>query len=221
MRAAASVAGFVLAGAVSGAMPAAAQPILGGPWSGFYIGGQAGAGFNPNRLAFDDLSTAQDLGFEAHDSSNTFLGGPHIGYNWQPGGILFGVEGDVNFGKDINYLASARGRLGIPAGPFLIYGTAGAAFEGADEHFTVFQPDFPGIFNFKRNITKTGWTAGGGVEFMMTPAISLGVQGLYYGMGRDTAALTTPADVASEPFAVRDDRNFAVVTARLSYHFGW
>jgi outer membrane immunogenic protein len=127
----------------------------------------------------------------------------------------------VNFGKDINYLASARGRLGIPAGPFLIYGTAGAAFEGSDEHFTVFQPDSPGIFNFKRSLTKTGWTAGGGVEFMMTPALSLGVQGLYYGMGRDTAALTTPAGTEAEPFAVRDDRNFAVVTARLSYHFGW
>jgi hypothetical protein len=56
---------------------------------------------------------------------------------------------------------------------------------------------------------------------MVMPGISLGVEGLYYGMGNDTAVLNTDAGGASEPFSVSDDRNFAVVRARLTYHFGW
>jgi hypothetical protein len=42
---------------------------------------------------------------------------------------------------------------------------------------------------------------------------------LWYNFGRDTANLSTPDTL--EPFAVRDDRNFAVVRARLTYHIGW
>lgn len=219
MRTIASVAGLILASAVSAAVPASAQSILGGPWSGFYIGGHAGAAFDPNRLSFTDLSTAQDLSFAPHNSGNTFLGGVHAGYDFQPGPLMFGVEGDVSFAKDINYLSSVRGRIGVPTGPFLIYGTAGAAFEGSREKFTVFSPS-PGIFNFSRDINKTGWTAGGGIDYMMMPGVSLGVEGLYYGMGRDRNILNT-TDTLAEPFVVADDRNFAVVRARLTYHLGW
>ena len=219
MRTTASVAGFVLALAVSATVPATAQPFLGGPWSGFYIGGHAGAAFNSHNLGFTDLSAAQDLSFEDHTGGDSFLGGVHAGYDWQMGGVLVGAEGDVSFAKDIDYLSSIRGRLGIPAGPFLLYGTGGAAFEGSREKFTVFSPS-PGIFDFKRNINSTGWTAGAGVDYMMVPGVSLGVEGLYYDMGHDRTVLATNDNLA-EPFAVSSNRNFAVVRARLTYHFGW
>jgi outer membrane immunogenic protein len=221
MRNISILAGAALAIFGFAAPPVVAQPILGGPWSGLYLGGHFGGAFSPNNLNFADLSGNQDLGFQSHNHGDSFLGGVHGGYDWQTGNLLVGLEGDVSFAKDINYLSSVRGRLGIPAGPFLVYGTAGAAFEGAHENFRVFQPDYPGIFDFKRNINKTGWTAGGGVETFVLPAVSVGVEGLYYGLGRDTNVLNTDAGGASEPFAVRDDRNFAVVRARLTYHFGW
>jgi outer membrane immunogenic protein len=219
MRTTASVVGFVLAFAASAAVPASAQPFLGGPWSGFYIGGHAGAAFNSSRLSFEDLSPTQDLSFSEHSAGDSFLGGVHAGYDWQMGGVLVGAEGDVSFAKDIDYLSSIRGRLGFPVGPFLLYGTGGAAFEGSNEKFTAFSLS-PSISDFKRNINSTGWTAGGGIDYMMMPGVSLGAEGLYYDMGRDRTILATN-DVPSEAFAVTSERNFAVVRARLTYHFGW
>ena len=53
----------------------------------------------------------------------------HGGYNWQVQQIVLGVEGDVSFSNNANYLASIRGRLGFaPWDQWLLYGTAGAAF---------------------------------------------------------------------------------------------
>jgi outer membrane immunogenic protein len=136
------------------------------------------------------------------------------------GGVLIGVEADADFAKDIDYLTTVRGRLGIPAGPFLVYGTAGGAWEGAHEHFDVDSAS-GGLSRFSRSISPSGWTAGGGVETFVMPAVSVGVEGLYYDLGSDTHALTTPASAGGEDFAVKDDRNFAVVRARLTYHFGF
>jgi outer membrane immunogenic protein len=199
------------------ANPAAAQPILDDSWSGLYIGGHLGAAFDPNKLNFQDRSTAQDLSFSSPDENSRFIGGVQAGYLWQPGNLVFGVEGDSSWGKNIDYLASVRGVLGVPAGPFLLYGTGGAAFEGAHERFVVFSQS-PGIFDFNRDINKDGWVAGAGVQTWVLPAVSVGVEGLYYDMGSDTSALTTVAGTAGEPFSVKDDRRFAVVRARVDYH---
>lgn len=213
-------AGAAIAAALLASAPVSAQPIIGGPWSGLYIGGNAGAAFNPNHLDFSDQSTGQDLGFDAPNNNNRFIGGVHLGYDFQPGGVVFGVEGDADFAKNINYLTTLRGRLGIPAGPLLIYGTGGVAWEGTHENFAVNSTALGGgVSEFSRHVNDSGWVAGAGIETYVLPAVSVGAEGLWYNFGRDTANLAT-FDTA-EPFAVRDDRNFAVVRARLTYHIGW
>ncbi len=101
----------------------------------------------------DPASNPQDNTF----SSSAFVGGVQIGYNWQFDPRWFaGVEGDWDFtntGYDLcrqtsrsvggcantgdgfeiissntRWLATARVRLGITAGNFLLYGTGGAAW---------------------------------------------------------------------------------------------
>lgn len=202
------------------ATPLAAQPILGGPWSGLYVGGHVGGAFDANKLSFQDQSTAQDLSFNSNNDNTKLLGGLQLGYLFQPGGLVFGAEGDTSWAKNINYLSSVRGVLGVPVGPVLLYGTGGVAFEGAHEEFAVNSAS-GGVSDFRRSANKDGWTAGAGVRTFVAPGLSVGLEGLYYGLGRDTALLTTPASTGAEPFAVHDDRNFAVVRARVDYHFGW
>jgi outer membrane immunogenic protein len=214
-----AVAGFAAALLLSTA-PVSAQPFIGGPWSGLYVGGNLGGAFDANKLGFSDLSAAQDLSFSSQNNDSKFLGGVHAGYDFQPGGIMFGVEGDSDFGDNINYLASIRGRLGVPIGPVLIYGTGGAAFEGAHEQFAV-NSTAGGVSTFSRHVNKTGWTVGGGVETYIMPALSIGAEGLWYDLGRDTVDLTTPPGTGAEPFSVTDDRKFAVARARITYHLGW
>ena len=227
------LAGAACLAALAAAAPVSAQPFMAGPWSGFYIGGHLGAAFNPNKLDFQDGSENQDLLFHANQNNDELLGGVHAGYDWQAGNLLLGVEGDVSFAKDIDYLSTVRGRIGVPMGPFLLYGTGGVAFEGAKEQFDVMSmgPTTDAVSNdatasgvishFNRDINKDGWVVGGGAETFVMPAVSVGVEGLWYNMGRDSNALDTPTAAGGEPFLVRDDRNFAVVRARVTYHLGW
>lgn len=188
---------FYLAGALAlgGALPAANAADINrdrgslkdGPaeympsitWSGFYIGGHIGAAWGDDDVDIIDESA--------------FLAGAHLGYNWQgPSNIVIGVEGDVSFLDEIDYLASVRGRLGYAFGPTLAYATGGVAFIGFDED----------LFG---NDSDTGWVAGLGIEHKLRENVSIGAEALYYGFEND--------DFGS------DDSNFWTARARLTYHF--
>jgi outer membrane immunogenic protein len=147
-------------------------------WTGFYFGANLGA------AVFDGADG---------DDDTEFLGGLHAGFNWQkPGGFVLGVEGDVDFIDDIDYLASLRGRLGLARGATLFYATAGVAFLGLDDEFA-------------DDDTLTGWTAGLGVEHKIRDNVSLGLEGLYYNFEEETD---------------NDDADFWSIRARLTYHLG-
>ena len=186
-------------------------------WSGFYVGGHLGAALNQRAFTIQDLSGG-DLSLPS-PSEDQILIGLHGGYNWQVQQIVLGVEGDVSFSNDANYLASIRGRLGIaPWDRLLLYGTAGAAFINLDEPFAV-QSVANGPLTFNRNRTETGFVVGGGGEYRVLPNTSLGAEGLFYDFGSSSTLLSTPPEVGGEPFVFKDDLNFWVVRGRLTYYF--
>ena len=142
----------------------------------------------------------------------------HGGYNFQSGGLVLGVEGDIAFADDIDYLASVRGRAGWATPNWLFYGTAGVAFIDTNTNFVVVSAD-DGPFGFNIGNTDTGFVGGGGIEYRLSPHFSLGVEGLYYNFGNDKQNFVAGAD---EPFVLKDDLDFAVARGRLTYHFnGW
>jgi len=197
--------------------PAFAQPPV-DPWAGLYIGigGHIGEAFGGNKLSFTDLSTAHDLTFTTPNSDNSMvLGGLQLGQLWPLGGVTLGIEDDVSFGKNIHYIQSLRGILGVPAGSFLIYGTGGIGFENGDEEFTVTSASGE-VDTFKGGFAKYGWVAGGGIEAIIAPRLSLGVEALYYGIGSETTPLTTA--LGGEPFNFIANHDFTVVRARIDYH---
>jgi outer membrane immunogenic protein len=187
-------------------------------WSGFYAGGHLGGALDQRSFTIQDLSTDQDLSLPS-PSEDQILIGLHGGYNWQVQQIVLGVEADVSFANDANYLASIRGRLGFaPWDRLLLYGTAGAAFINVDEPFTIQSGNQgPSVFNLSR--TETGFVAGGGGEYRVLPNTSLGAEALFYDFGSSSTLLSTPPDVGGEPFFFKDDLNFWVVRGRLTYYF--
>jgi outer membrane immunogenic protein len=186
---------------------------VGTTWSGFYIGGNLGAAFDPNDLSIKDLSEEQDLTLKFSNDTE-LIGGVQAGYNWQVASWLMGVEGDFDFADNINYLASVRGRLGWALGSWLLYGTGGVAFIDTDNDFVVVSADDE-PFNFSNGNTDTGYVVGGGVDYKIAPQLSLGLEGLYYDFGSDSSHLVA----GDEPFVLKEDQDFATVRARLNYHF--
>lgn len=127
-------------------------------WGGFYIGANLGGAFAEDFFA---------NGRQAFDDGGQIIGGLHTGYNWQKSSnIVFGLETDLNFSENVEYLSSVRARLGYAADNVLIYGTGGVAFAAFDDK--LFSDD-----------TEVGYVFGGGIEGKVRENMSLGLEALY------------------------------------------
>src|SRR5262249_32748318 len=149
-----------------------------------------------------------------------------IGYNWQRGALVFGVEADITSGSidgstlcpaapafscshDVNWLASVRGRLGVAANGnrTLFYTTAGGAWVDTDYSSTA-----PGTTGFSDR--QFGWVVGGGIEHMLTPNLTARVEYLYYAFD----GVTAPAGaLAAGPVGL--DPSMQTVRFGLNYKF--
>jgi outer membrane immunogenic protein len=191
-------------------------------WNGFYLGVNLGGVWSNNSGGnfSNDLSGVTGGGTVGFNwvTNNAFLGGT---------GLLLGFEGDFNGSSQhrtndftaivggvptafsvqgrIPWFATARGRLGWVNGPWLIYGTGGGAWVNFEADITA-----PGG-TVSDHTTKSGWTAGGGVEWMFLPKWSAKLEYLYIE--------TNSSDVTlfGQTFSARAREN--VVRAGLNYHF--
>jgi outer membrane immunogenic protein len=100
--------------------------------------------------------------------------GAKAGYDYQVGGVLIGAITDAfyswadgggapGYSSDLNYYGTIRGRLGVSLGRFLPYATAGYAYGGLE----VTGP------TGSDSKTLSGWTYGGGLEFVWNKDITL------------------------------------------------
>jgi outer membrane immunogenic protein len=190
--------GLLLSFAVSGAAVAAdmaprytkAPPMVSPAtnWSGFYIGVMGGYA---SENASDDIGIP---GVVADPRMKGGFGGGTLGYNWQTGQFVFGLEADAAF-ADINASATAlgvtvesrirslgtvRGRLGVAFDSVLVYATGGYAW--ADNRFSITAPPL----SFSESNFHHGWTAGAGVEWMFAPKWSVKFEYLYRDFGGET-----------------------------------
>ena len=126
------------------APPPMVAPVL--TWNGFYLGIQGGGAWGRSKETFFGAPNAPGfLGTQDYDTDGGFAGGV-VGYNWQVGNTVFGLEGDYHW-SDINgrsaevnaglldtyntklrSFGDIKGRLGYAAGPALWFVSGGAAF---------------------------------------------------------------------------------------------
>ena len=137
----------------------------------------------------------------AIDLNGAIVGG-QLGYNWQSGQFLLGIEGDAStladggdhvtgpglpgaatLGADMNYLASIRGRLGWAINNWLLYGTVGLGLLAVRIHR---ERAGAAIFTAKLRLDDEGIVYGGGVEWMLAYGVSLRAEYLRYDLGHST-----------------------------------
>lgn len=153
-------------------------------WSGFYIGAMGGYG---SENSGDQFAI-----------KGGFAGGT-VGYNWQFGQFVAGIEADgawadinnsvtqvfpglgtLTASAKVDALATVRGRFGVAFDQVLLYGTAGLALADAKLGASAL-----GV-NLSDSQTLTGWTAGAGIEWMFMPRWSVKAEYLYRSFGGQT-----------------------------------
>lgn len=202
--------------------PAYVAPVYN--WTGFYVGAHIGAGFRDN----NNLNLP---GFSSGGNSASFLGGGQVGYDYQfAPNWLVGIEGQFSGLADnrrtfanpalssitdrTDWLASVTGRLGYTWGPTLLYAKGGVAFRD-NNGLAVAVAGVPAAFAASRN--DTGYTVGGGLEYMFAPAWSAKVEYQYYNF--DNVNVVSAAPFAAPGATYRDDLH--TVKVGVNYHFNW
>ncbi|HEX6436290.1 MAG TPA: outer membrane beta-barrel protein [Candidatus Binatia bacterium] len=183
-------------------------------WTGFYLGVNGGGGWGHSRHDFEAAGTTTG----DYRIRGATVGGT-LGANLQAGGLLLGLEGDMNWsdigGSDscpnVNFtcrtrnkwLATARGRVGYALDRFLPYITTGAAF--GDVHTEI--PDFG-----SSREAEVGWTVGGGLEAGIVRGLSAKMEYLYVDLGKFNCGFSCTAtgvdDVKFNAHIVRIGLNY-------------
>lgn len=121
------------------------------------------------------------------------------------------------------WFGTLRGRLGFsPTAPILLYGTGGLAYGSMKEMANVnFIPGGYGDeqYPFSQSLTRTGWTAGGGIEWVPKQNWSMKLEYLYYDLG-STSGVADPI-IPNPPFQIKYiwTNPAQVIRFGLNYHF--
>lgn len=217
----------------SAGLATAAVPIQS---NGAFLGG-AQIGYN-YQFATPSIPGTWVVGLETDIQGVTKSNSANAAYSQA---IVSGFEGfplfqNLSASKETQYLGTLRGRLGYLVIPtLLIYGDAGLAYGGVHSRTSITQavqndPALPAYYGTFGSITNTevGWAAGGGVEWLFLPKLSLKVEYLYYDLGSVTYHLGTLANYSnagtlftlSAPVS-KARFNGNVVRAGLNYHIDW
>ena len=202
--------------------PAPVAPVAYAPpvynWSGFYVGGNIGAGFADS--SWTDPFTG------AHDTFNKsgFIGGGQVGANWQINALVLGIEGDFDWtglkgsghdslgntiGVNTQWTSTVTGRVGAAFDRLLVYGKGGVAFAHDNDSVNIVGS------TASASLTRTGWTAGAGLEYAFAPNWTAKIEYDYLGFGSETLNLPTVPTYSSNA-----SLNVQEVKAGINFKFG-
>lgn len=220
-------------------------------WTGFYLGANAGGIWGGGRSTLVDFtSDGYDPGPTLTSSrSSSWVAGVHGGHNWQTASrIVLGIEGDFEFASHshsnsgpllaagapflnslsnvsdrLNWLASARGRLGYAVGSFMPYITGGSAV--SETRYSGYVTNGFGLAvsgPYSETRAHTGWVAGAGAEYMASPNWIFRAEYLHYAFGGERiVGATNPGFVAgARGVFTLGGTTYDTVRAGVSYKFG-
>ncbi|AUC97302.1 hypothetical protein CWS35_25910 [Bradyrhizobium sp. SK17] len=195
-------------------------------WTGFYIGINGGWG-----QSHDNRGIAGVGGVGNYDANGGTVGG-QVGYRWQAGGWVFGLEAQGNWAD----FSGSTGNIVIPGGTVrsktdafglftgqigyawnnvLLYAKGGAAV--TDRNYQFLAPG-GGLASQTGYDTRWSPTVGVGLEFAFSQGWSLGVEYNHIFEDSHGATFVTPTGVAVPGFYTGGDTD--MVLGRLNYKFG-
>jgi outer membrane immunogenic protein len=210
-------------------------------WAGFFAGGTFGYGIGRNDSTFVVPPPAANA--EAFFlSPRGFDGGGIVGYNWQFGSWVLGIDADfqgstgsgyitcvnlcsgagaTTIDQKLSWFGTVRGRLGYAIGPALFYATAGGAFGEVKENLAQ-----PAIGSASFSHSQSGFAVGGGIENkldffgLLGPQWTTRTEYLYVDLGSVSDTFTNPAVAGGAAQTLTSNLHEHVWRTVVSYKFG-
>lgn len=257
----ATVAATLLSAGAASAADLAARPYTKAPapvvavynWTGFYIGINGGYAWNDSQ---DVGVTGSPLIVVSQPVTVPFfvpglkpeggmIGGT-VGYNWQFGRGVAGIEADFDWAdisdarfvnlpvagptavitsasQKIDFFGTVRGRAGfLAADQLLLFATGGLAYANVVSNANI--NELVGLrrqFSASADEIRYGWTVGAGAEWKFAPNWSLKGEYLYYDLGGHTIRGNQSNPVNGVDFATYSfNTRGSVARAGINYQFG-
>lgn len=209
-------------------------------WTGFYVGANVGYGWGK----FDGTSSITGNAFVPNTSAsgsvslNGVIGGGQVGYNWQTGQLVLGVEADfqganerktdsigcgvgcvVSSDARLNSFATVRGRVGwTPWNEGLLYFTGGWAWMNAKQTVSVTAGGATATL-IDLSANQSGYVLGAGYEHMLWSRWSAKLEYLYMRATGVSGSAAIPALLGGGTFTQTGTLTNNVVRVGLNYHF--
>jgi outer membrane immunogenic protein len=199
-------------------------------WSGFYIGVNGGWG---NVYNFWTLQTTAGTFPEGGTNGNGGTVGGQIGYRWQSGPVVFGLEAQGNWANlsgrntsvaapnagfdntsNLDSFGLFTGQIGYAWDNALLYAKGGAAVTDTKYNDLI---TGTGAVVVTSSDTRWGGVVGAGLEYGLAPNWSAAVEYDHLFMGNNTESLTTPPTLFATDLI---SQNVDLVTVRVNYEFG-
>jgi outer membrane immunogenic protein len=215
-------------------------------WTGFYVGGHLGAAWQDPRATGSYVDDAANRITVTNAAKSTgFIGGAQIGYNWQTGIFVYGVEADISdlsssgrvgqtavapndpdafltSSSETKWLGTVRGRLGVTffGGRTLAYATGGWAYgHVVNTHTEVVAAAGNLTATWVESSNRSGYAVGGGIEHMLTPNWTVRVEGLYVDLGDKTLLTPNTGTCVNVCDPVVFSNKMTTVRAGINYKF--
>ena len=203
-------------------------------WTGFYIGGNLGVGWQQGNLG-DSLGNTFGT-----DNSIRGLGGGQVGVDYEFGnGVVVGAEAmfdwRFNTNNTINttlvnpanttaavtvnnqWLTTATGKLGYAWDRVMVYAKGGGAWVGSSNPTIA----VGGVAaTIPSSTSNWGWTVGAGAEYAFYGGWSARIEYDYVGLTNQTFTVPATSPVLANDQFTFNNRNIQMVTAGINYKFG-
>jgi outer membrane immunogenic protein len=199
-------------------------------WSGFYIG--ANGGWGSSHKCWNSIAGPLDRSEGCHDATGAVAGG-QVGYRWQTGAFVFGVEAQGDWANlrgsnvsvifpltnrsKIDAFGLFTGQVGYAWNNVLLYAKGGAAV--TEDRFENTLTADNSLAALSGRQTRWGATAGAGVEFGFAPNWSAAVAYDHVFSQDKLTNFTLPSTtVLVSTDRIRQDLD--LVTVRVNYRWG-
>jgi outer membrane immunogenic protein len=190
-------------------------------WTGSYAGLNIGAAVNASQYTLRPTGSFLMAPFASNNSLRTdsadlggatFTGGGQLGYNYQAGRFILGLETDFNYNgidqsqyvnrvlepplsksfihtvtQNVDFYSTFRGRLGYtPMDRMMVYATGGPAWGETSTNSNALFTQGGDHYTGSSSGLQAGWTLGAGGEYALDKHWSLKLEYLYVDLGSRT-----------------------------------